>query len=883
TGYLLRGGLTREQVEALASEWLGNDLIQQHLVLGAGDLEKAGTRERLFHIPRVELNTEPRVESFDLETARDVLELSEQRLLALSPEEAGIILEYYSRPGTREKRAEFGLGGRATDVELEVIAQTWSEHCKHKIFNAEVEYTDEEAGTPPEHISSLFKTYIRGATARVRADKGADDICLSVFTDNAGVIRFDENWGLVLKVETHNSPSALDPYGGALTGIVGVNRDPFGTGRGAELLFNTDVFCFASPFYDQPLPPRLLHPRRIYEGVRLGVEHGGNKSGIPTINGSLSFHERFVGKPLVFCGTGGLLPAELAGRPGHEKWINPGDKVVMVGGRIGADGIHGATFSSLELNENSPVTAVQIGDPITQRKMFDFLLLARERNLYNAITDNGAGGLSSSVGEMAQMSGGAVLHLDRAPLKYPGLQPWEIFISEAQERMSLAVPPEKVEEFLRLSREMDVESTVLGEFTDSGFLQATFAGKTVALLDMEFLHEGLPPMRLKARWRPPASQPVSLPALDGAGLTGLLRRVLGRLNVCSKESVVRQYDHEVKGASVVKPLVGASDDGPSDAAVVRPVLDSFRGVALAHGICPRYSDLDTYHMSALAVDEAVRGLVAVGADPDNMAGLDNFCWCDPLPSPTNPEAEYKMAQLVRSVRALYDTCLAYGIPLISGKDSMKNDYVHSGVRISIPPTLLFTAAGLLEDVRQAVTMDAKAPGDLVYLLGDTRAELGGSEALEELGLNPPGALAGQVPRLTDPPAALRLYRALHGAIRSGLVRAAHDCSDGGLAVALAETAFAGALGLSLELGPLAAAEGLTALELLFSESPARLVVMIPPGYKEPFERAFAGLPCHLLGQVTAEPVLRARGGGELWLEAALADLKSSWQATLKDM
>ena len=875
TGHFLTGELTRGQVEHLAGEWLANPLIQQIHVIGKKDW-RAGLKT-LFRLPRVELHHPIRVERFLAADADVLLALSGERVLALNRKEAEVICGYYARPEVVAARRAEGLTEEATDVELEVIAQTWSEHCKHKIFNAEVLYTDPAGQT--ETIHSLYKTYIQGATRVVREALGEEDWCLSVFKDNAGVVKFDERWSLVYKVETHNSPSALDPYGGALTGIVGVNRDPFGTGRGAQLIFNTDVFCFAPPFHDEPLPPRLLHPRRIYEGVRLGVEHGGNKSGIPTINGSLTFHEGFLGKPLVFCGTGGLLPVEIANRPGHEKWIQPGDRIVMVGGRIGADGIHGATFSSLELSESSPSTAVQIGDPIIQKKMFDFLLKARELDLYNAITDNGAGGLSSSVGEMAQMSGGATLHLDWAPLKYPGLQPWEIFISEAQERMTLAVPPEKLAALLALSERMEVESTDLGEFNDSGALKAVYEDEVVALLEMDFLHEGLPPMKLEAIWRPP--DPVDPGPLPEGNLTPLLLRLLGRLNICSKETIVRQYDHEVQGASVVKPLTGAEDDGPSDAAVLRPVLDSHRGVAVAHGICPRYSDLDTYHMAACAVDEAVRSIVATGGDPDRIAGLDNFCWCDPVPSSTNPDAEYKMAQLVRAVRAVHDVAVAYGVPLISGKDSMKNDYVHAGKRISIPPTLLFSALGIVHDISRVVTMDLKAPGDRVYLIGHTRAELGGSELLAELGLR-----GGDVPTV-ETAGALASYRSLHQAIVSGTVRSAHDCSDGGLAVALAESAFAGGYGMKLALGDLAAGEGLDATTLLFSETPSRLVVSVPERHQEAFETLMKDSPCHLLGEVTADSRLVIREtdapGSKMWINAPLKALKHAWQEPLKDL
>ena len=514
-------------------------------------------------------------------------------------------------------------------------------------------------------INSLFDTFVKGSTKKIRKKMGKADWCLSVFVDNAGIIKFDGEHNLVFKVETHNSPSALDPYGGALTGIVGVNRDPFGTGKGASLIFNTDVFCFASPYYSKPLPKRILHPRRIYEGVREGVEHGGNKSGIPTVNGCIVFDDRFLGKPLVYCGTGGIMPARISGKPTHIKEIRSGDLIVMTGGRIGKDGIHGATFSSEELHEGSPVTAVQIGDPITQKKMTDFLLMARDRELYRCITDNGAGGLSSSVGEMARLSGGAELDLGKAPLKYPGLNPWEILLWEAQERMSLAVDPLKIDSFLELAKKMDVEATVLGKFTRSGRFHVRFGGMTVAYLEMDFLHEGVPQMHLSARWKSPKHPDAVVPVPKDMGKA--LRKILARLNVCSKESLVRQYDHEVQGGSVVKPLVGARNDGPSDAAVIRPLLDSFAGVVVANGICPKYGDIDTYHMAACAIDEAIRNTIAVGGSLGTIAGLDNFCWCDPVQSEKTPDGDYKLAQLVRANQALYDYTTVFGVPCISGK------------------------------------------------------------------------------------------------------------------------------------------------------------------------------------------------------------------------
>ena len=627
-------------------------------------------------------------------------------MLALSLKEMKTLRDYAEDRGVREERQKVGLGENLTDCEVEAIAQTWSEHCKHKIFNAWIDYSEKDG--KGQRIDSLFDTYIKRSTEEIRRAMGEKDWCVSVFKDNAGVMRFNEDWNVVFKVETHNSPSALDPYGGALTGIVGVNRDPFGTGKGAKLIFNVDTFCFAPPDYSKPLPPRLLHPKRIYEGVREGVEHGGNKSGIPTVNGSLVFDDRYAGKPLVYCGTGGIMPRMILGEPSHKKQASPGDRIVMTGGRIGKDGIHGATFSSEELHEESPTSAVQIGDPITQKRMTDFLLRARDLGLYHAITDNGAGGLSSSVGEMAQDCNGCRMDLERAPLKYSGLDPWEILLSEAQERMTLAVPPEKLDRFLGLAKRMDVEATVLGEFTASGKFHVLYGGKTVAYLDMDFLHNGYPKMELRARWQTQVNPEPQF--ADPEDLTPGLKRLLSRYNVSSKESVIRQYDHEVQGGSVVKPLVGALNDGPGDAAVLRPLLDSWEGVVISSGICPRYSDIDTYHMMACAIDEAIRNNIAVGGNLKHMAGLDNFCWCDPVQSEKTPDGEYKLAQLVRANMALYDYTTAFGVPCISGKDSMKNDYLIGTTKISIPPTVLFSAVSVMTDVRKCVTMDAKRAG-----------------------------------------------------------------------------------------------------------------------------------------------------------------------------
>ncbi|MFV0423663.1 AIR synthase-related protein [Oleidesulfovibrio sp.] len=870
--YRITGNLSREDVERIGRDLLANELIQRFSIKSREEWQA----EPGFPAAAAEVLGQAcdEVATIPLDTMDDeaMMVFSRENTLALSLEEMHCIRDYYTQPEVKAAREKMGLPARPTDAEVEALAQTWSEHCKHKIFSSHIRYENRETGKK-ETINSLYKTYIQGSTKLLRERMGEKDFCLSVFKDNAGVISFTDSHSVCIKVETHNSPSALDPYGGALTGIVGVNRDPMGTGMGANMVCNTDVFCFASPFYEEKLPPRLLHPRRVLEGVREGVEHGGNKSGVPTVNGSIVFHDRYLGKPLVYCGTVGMIPATVAGKPGHEKAAQVGDIVVMAGGRIGKDGIHGATFSSEELHEGSPATAVQIGDPITQRKTYDFIMRARDKGLYNAITDNGAGGLSSSVGEMAEDTGGCRIDVSLAPLKYDGLRPWEILLSEAQERMTMAVPPAKIKEFLALAKEMDVEATALGEFTDSGYFHVTYGDKPVAYLSMEFLHEGVPQMQLEAVWERPELPAPSIDVAD-ADQGGLLKTMLGRLNICSKEYVIRQYDHEVKGGSVIKPLVGVKRDGPADAGVMRPLLDNDAGIVLSHGICPKFSDIDTYWMMANAIDEAVRNAVAVGGNIDHMAGVDNFCWCDPVQSEKTPDGKYKLAQLVRANMALAHFCQAYGVPCVSGKDSMKNDYTGGGTKISIPPTVLFSVMGVIPDVNKTVTSDFKKAGDGIYLLGMTNRELGGSELADELGI-----LSSEVPHVEAVSALLR-YRTLYAAINAGLISACHDLSDGGLGVAVAEMALAGRMGASMNLDAVSAAKGLTKAELLYSESASRLMVTVPADKQAAFEKLFAGQHCTRIGEVSAEQNLTVLSGDSVLLSETAEALAASFKGTL---
>jgi phosphoribosylformylglycinamidine synthase II len=795
-----------------------------------------------------------------------IRDCNDEALLALSRE--GQL--YLSLPEMQTIRDHFRTLQRdPTDAELETIAQTWSEHCSHKTLTGRIRYRDEN-GTI--EFDNMLKETIFAATQAIRQRLGDDDWCVSVFKDNAGIVRFEGDWNVCFKVETHNHPSAIEPYGGANTGLGGVIRDTLGTGLGARPVCNTDVFCFAPP--DLPvdeLPPGVLNPKTVMRGVVAGVRDYGNRMGIPTVNGAIYFDPRYLGNPLVYCGNVAMIPAAAS-----TKHVEPGDLIVALGGRTGRDGIHGATFSSAELTEESETIsggAVQIGNAITEKMLADVLLAARDRGLFRAVTDCGAGGFSSAIGEMGEETG-AKVELDRAPLKYAGLSYTEIWISEAQERMVLAVPPENVDELMTLCAAEGVEATVLGRFTNTKRLVLKYEGHVVADLSMEFLHDGRPPVVREAVYTAPEHRPLAPPIKQGYDTA--LKAILSDWNVCSKEWVIRQYDHEVQGGSVIKPLVGVNEDGPSDAAVIRPNLRSQRGIVVACGMNPAFGDFDPYWMAAAAIDEAVRNCVAVGADPARIAILDNFCW-------GNTDRPETLGSLVRAALACRDVAIAYGTPFISGKDSLNNEFSYTesdGTKrtVAIPPSLLISALGQIEDVTTAVTMDVKQPGNAVYLVGQTKDELGGSR-FQLVGLS--GHVGGQVPTL-DPAASRPIFTAVHEAIRRRLVRSCHDLSEGGLAVAAAEMAFSGGYGLDLDLNPLADSSGLKHdAVLLFSESNTRFLVEVPPEQCAAFERIFADLPLTRLGVVTAGDRLRIhRGGAYNVIDSPIAELKDAWQRPL---
>ena len=790
------GGLQVEQVGQLAKALLANNVIQ-HWTIGEiipsfpEEVESSGTVEI---IPIRNLSTD------------ELLAVSKERRAALDLAEMQAIQNYF----IKEQRDP-------TDVEFETIAQTWSEHCGHKTFKAKVTIDDRRQTASIDGqssvVDSLIKTYLKSATDKINAPW-----VISAFVDNAGIIDFDDEFEISFKAETHNHPSAVEPFGGANTGVGGVIRDVIGVS--AKPIANTDVLCFGPQNLDPSLLPEgVLHPRRIQSGVVAGVQDYGNKIGIPTVNGAILYDEGYTANPLVFCGCVGIAP-----KGKHRKDPQIADRVVVLGGRTGRDGLRGATFSSMTMDAQTGEVSgasVQIGDPITEKGLIDVIVRARDLGLYNDITDCGAGGLSSAVGEMAS-SIGCDVDLASVHLKYPGLAPWEIWLSEAQERMVVAVAPEKISALQKLCDTFDTELTDIGAFTGDGHLIVRYGETVVVNMDNEFLHDGIPQRQLKAVIEDPS---IRLSALRQQSVpesvSQTLLSLLSSPNIASKAHVIRIYDHEVQGGTVVKPLTGIEADAPSDATVIKPIgTKGTKGIVLSNGINPEYGKRDAYKMAWSVMDEAIRNAVAVGADPKRIAVLDNFCWGDPL----RPET---LGTLVEACRGCHDAALFYGAPFISGKDSLNNEYLGTdGLRHSIPPTLLISAIGVVEDVTKSITMDLKEAGNIIYLIGEFLTE---QKAVPDV-----------------PQSTLQVYQALHQAITSGLIRSAHDLSEGGLVVAAAEMCIGGRLGLNV----------VPTLVGIFTEVNGCLLAEVSPSNITAFENQFANLPFTKIGTVTAEPTLK---------------------------
>ncbi len=788
-------GLALSRVEKLARQLLANPVIQHWTI---GEIAPSFPEE-------VQASGEVEIIQLRTLTSEQLLDVSKDRRAALDLAEMQAIQSYYRK-----------IDRDPTDVEFETIAQTWSEHCVHKTFKARVEV---ESNGQTSVVDSIIKTYLKAATDKINAPW-----VVSAFVDNAGIIEFDDEFEISFKVETHNHPSAIEPFGGANTGVGGVIRDVLGVS--AKPIAATDILCFGpQEMNPDSLPEGVLHPRRIQSGVIAGVQDYGNKIGIPTVNGAILYDEGYTANPLVFCGCVGIAP-----KGKHHKNPQAGDRVVVLGGRTGRDGLRGATFSSMTMDAQTGEVSgasVQIGDPITEKGLIDVITRARDAGLYSDITDCGAGGLSSAVGEMASNIG-AEIELHHVRLKYPGLAPWEIWLSEAQERMVLAVPPAHLPALQALCDTYNTELTDIGRFTGDGKLVVRYDGKTVLELENEFLHEGIPQRQLKAVISHSVPS-ISLSPIADDQLPGRLLQLLSSPNIASKAATIRIYDHEIQGGTVVKPLTGVNADAPSDAAVLKPIGTKGRkGIVLSNGINPGYGKQDAYKMAWAVVDEAIRNAVAVGADPTRIAILDNFCWGDPK----RPET---MGTLVEATRGCHDAALYYRTPYISGKDSLNNEYLGAdGQRHAIPPTLLISAIGIIDDVSKAITMDLKQPGNMVYLVG--------SEQL-------PAILGQSVPGL--PETAPKVYRALHQAITRGLVRSCHDLCEGGLAVAAAEMCIGGRLGMEISAAGSPAA--------CFAETNGCLLAEIDPAAEADFLTLFRGLPLAKIGVVTAEPVLKISG------------------------
>ncbi len=851
--FLVDGDVTPANLDKLANKEFSNPLIQRFAI------------DRVIEPPFVnDQQADDTIEQIALTTADDdtLREISTNRRLALNLDEMRAVQAYFQSEG-REP----------TDVELEMLAQTWSEHCSHKTFKATIDFTGplpgigESMEPVTQQIDGLLNTTIRAVT-----DKLNRPWVLSAFVDNAGIVAFTDEYDLAFKLETHNHPSALEPFGGANTGVGGVVRDVLGVS--ARPIANTDVLCFGpDDLPDSDLLPGVLHPRRIIDGVIHGIEDYGNKMGIPTVNGAILYHPDYTANPLVYCGCLGLLPHN-----SNATDLQPGDLVIVIGGRTGRDGLRGATFSSMEMNQDTGELsggAVQIGHPINEKQVMEVVLQARDEQLYNAITDCGAGGLSSAVGELGEKIGVRV-QLDQVPLKYPGLRPWEIWLSEAQERMVLAVPPEKLPRLEAVCAAHDVKMVCIGEFEPTGRLALYYGDQCAADVEMAFLHNGQPPRRMTAFWEPaPAASDDQWDTSDD--LSAVLLDLLAHPNIRSKEDTIRRYDHEVQGGTAVKPLVGSANHGPGDAAVLVPLdtlldnPDNSKGVALSVGICPQYTEADPYAMAWAAVDEAFRNLVAVGADPDTVALLDNFCW-------GNPDLPDRLGSLVRCAQGCHDAALAFGAPFISGKDSFNNEFTgHDGAKHAIPGTLLISALGIVSDIEQTVTMDFKSAGNLVLAIGDTRNEMGGSHYAQVTGQS-----GGIVPQPT--PDAPKTLHALHKAIQAGLIRACHDCSEGGLAVALAEMCIAGQLGVSIRLAGVPCPVDQPADDrLLFSETTSRFIIEITPDDLDQLDDIFAGIPHAVIGQITKEAALDIQGTDRTIIQTSVSAMEHAWRGDVSIM
>ncbi len=827
--YIFEGKIDRKELMKIRNRLLLNDLIQMEI-----KAEKMNFPSSLPY--RFKKRSIPIREASDAELIR----ISKEGLLALNINEMKAIQEYFIKEG-REP----------TDLELESIAQTWSEHCFHKTFKTPIKVE----GSFTSERKTLFE-FIKDATTEINAER----VLLS-FSDNAGAIEFNNDYAITYKVETHNHPSALEPYGGSETGVGGVIRDTMGCGLGAKPFASTDIFCFGDPDTErEELPPGVLHPRRVVRGVVEGVRDYGNRMGIPTVGGGVHFDKDFNYNPLIFVGSVGIIKKE-----DLKKEVKEGDLIVIVGGKTGRDGIHGATFSSLSLDEESQEIsggAVQIGNPIEEKKMLDVLLSAKEKGLYRSITDCGAGGFSSAIGEMGKNIG-AVVDLEKAPLKYEGLSYWEIWVSESQERMVLAVPPSNLREIKKNFEEENVEYATIGKF-GGGRLVVRYKGNVVGNLNPDFLFNRVPLSLKIAKVREPMRKPFPFYLLDDLG--AVLFSLLGSKNIGSRKWIIQQYDHEVQAGSVVGPFSGKKS--PSDGVVIRPLLNSKKAVVLGFGINPSFGNIDPYRMAASTIDEALRNLVSAGGDISNTALLDNFCFGDVSDSEV-------LGDLLEVTRGCYDYATAFKTPFISGKDSLNNFFTTENIngvrRLSIPPTLLISTISVIEDYHLSMTSNFKGEGNLIYLIGETKNELGGSEFANLIGIK------GMVPSV-DGALAHSIFKTINIGIRKGLFLSVHDLSSGGLGISLSEMCFSNQIGCKIDLSKIKS--NLRDDILLFSESNSRFLVEVVEDKAREVENLLQILPHYQIGRTQGDSLV-IQSNAKVIIDLEVEGLFKKWEEAVQ--
>ena len=768
---------------------------------------------------------------------KELMALS-QNTLFLTLEEMHTIQNYFQK-----------IGRDPYDAELETLAQTWSEHCGHKTFKANLIIDGQE-------VVPLYRR-LKDATKAINHPR-----VISCFKDNSGVFKINDQYGVCMKVETHNSPSALDPYGGAMTGTGGVLRDIVGTGKGAKVIASTDIFCLGPPdLAEEKVPEGCKHPRFILKGVIRGVADYGNQMGVPTVNGSLHFHEDFRAKPTVIVGAYGLISIDKAQKGEPES----GDLVLSVGGKTGRDGVHGATFSSAEMTaetEKVNASAVQIGDPIEEKRAFDAILEMSAQNIIKAITDCGAGGFSSAVGEMGSKTGVSI-DLEKAPLKYLSLDPWEIWISESQERMIIALSPENLGKAQAIFSKYNVEGTVIGTFTDDQQLRVRYNGETLCDLPMDFVHGGLAQLSLEGKTEKFKFEEPSASVLQKNNYNEALKTIMGNYNVCSKELIVRKYDHNVQGTAVQMPFAGGNHQSPNNASVLEPLPGMKQGVVIGHGLNPILNRLDPFLGSKWAILEAVANIVAQGADPENIALLDNFIY-------PKPDSKY-LADLSRAIDACVETSKELGMPFISGKDSLSSTYRRGDKVIHIPPVLCVSAVGIIEDIEKTISSPFKKSGNKIVLIGETKPELGGSIYYDSLGY-----VGTQVPTI-DTKLAFQIFKAIHQGIKQGIILSCQDISEGGLISSIAEMSFGELFGTKI----VASVEGMKDYEWLFSESPGRFVCEVAEKDMGILKTICDSIPCILVGEINLEQRIVVELNQKSVLELNINDLKQEWQAPMK--